>query len=164
MRKIFYCTMLALLAGVFAGCSYTVSSNGAATVPPIDLDSPGYQAHYQLKNERIDGYAQVHVLFGLFAWGPDGFAEHSELAKWPFGPSAEDFAQSAAVFNACQLHDADHLIGTSYWVVTADYFFYKTVECKVSGFPAVMDKAIEKKPYIVGKKLIWCAEKPTVLL
>ncbi|MBE6380370.1 MAG: hypothetical protein E7047_05530 [Lentisphaerae bacterium] len=162
LKKICLLSGVILLTAI-SGCTTAVSSNEANTIPPVNTDSPGYQACYQLRSERIDGYAQVHVLLGLFAWGSEGFAEHSQLAPWPWGPSAEDFAQSAAVFNACQLHNADSLVGTRYWVVTTDYIIYKCVECKVSGFPAVMEKAIEKKPYIIGQKLFWCAEKPTVL-
>jgi len=72
-------------------------------------------------------------------------------------------AKSAAVYNACQAYQADRLVGTRYRIKTTNYLLYQKVECQVTGFPATMTGAVEKKPYAVGKKIIWCAEKPTAL-
>lgn len=149
---------------VLTGCVSVHTSDGASVVPQPESCHPGYAATFSHKNVRVEGAATVNVLFGLFAWGTDGFADNSKLSAFSFLPSPENFAKSAAVFNTCQANKADTLLGTRYVVTTTDYVVFKTVNCKVAGFPASMNGVVEKKPYVsVDGKLIWLAEKPTVI-
>ena len=151
-------------AFVFAGCTSVNTSSGATAVPQPDADHPGYAAEFTHKNERVQGNAQVNVLFGLFAWGADGFADYSKLSTFSFLPSPENFAKSAAVYNACKANGADTLVGTRYVVTATDYVLFKIVKCEVAGFPATMTGAAKKNPYVIGDgKLVWLAQEPTVI-
>ena len=162
MKKLHVLSFLA--AGlILGGCTSTITSDGASQIPEIDSTHPGYHAKFELGEKRVEGHARIHVLLGLFAWGCNGFAEHTDLSDLSFMPSPENYAKSAAVYNACKHNQADTLVGTRYHVTTTDYLFYQKMECKVSGFPAAMTGAVEKKPYAIGKKLVWCAEKPTLI-
>lgn len=146
------------------GCTSIHTSDGASGVPQVSACHAGYAATFTHKNTRISGTAQINVLFGLFAWGTDGFADNSKLSTFAFLPSPENFAKSAAVYNTCQKNKADLLIGTRYNVVTKDYFVFKVVKCQVAGFPAVMNGVVKKKPYVCKNtgKVIFLAEKPVM--
>ncbi len=166
MKKIILFAAMAVAAVVMTGCTSVNTSDGASLLPQPKSTHPGYDALYTLKNTRVSGEATVHVLFGLFAWGADGFADNSDLSSFSFLPSASNYAKSAAVYNTCQTQQVDTLVGTRYKVTTTDYFVYKQVKCEVAGFPATMVGAKAKQCYVVpGEKpqVIWSAEKPIVV-
>ena len=146
------------------GCTSIVTSDGASLIPQPDSDHPGYTAQFSHKNERVEGVAQINVLFGLFAWGTEGFADNSKLSTFSFMPSPENFAKSAAVYSTCQQNKVDTLLGTRYILTIKDYFVFKTINCKVAGFPASMDGVVEKQAYVLPNGgLTWLAKAPTVL-
>ena len=166
MKKIFILVAMAVAAVVMTGCTTTTTSDGASLMPTPQSTHPGYEAQYDLKAQRVSGKATIHVLFGLIAWGADGFADNSELSTFSFLPSSSNFAKSAAVYNTCQANKVDTLVGTRYRVTTTDYVVYKNVKCEVAGFPATMVGAKLKKAYVVpggNPAILWSAEKPTVL-
>ena len=155
---------IAAAAFVFTGCTSVNTSDGATGIPQPGSCHPGYAANFTHKNVRVQGQAQVNVLFGFIAWGTDGFADNSKLSTFSFLPSPENFAKSAAVYNTCKTNKADTLLGTRYTVTTTDYVVFKTVKCQVAGFPATMVSVTKKNPYVIGKdKLVWLAEKPVVV-
>lgn len=163
MQKIFGLSAVFCGILVLCGCTCTVSSDGASSIPQIDTCHPGFHAKFDIKEKRLSGQSDIHVLLGIFAWGSDGFAENTDLSCWNFMPSAENFAKQAAVFDACRKYQIDTLLGTRYQVTTTNYLIYKKIECTVSGFPAIMTGLMPKKPYAIGKKLVWCAEKPQLV-
>jgi len=166
MKKVIVFAAMAIAAFVMTGCTSVTTSDGASLMPVPRSTHPGYDAQYTLQDQRIAGKATIHVLFGLFAWGGDGFAENSELSSFSFLPSPGNFAKSAAVYNACQSKKVDTLVGTRYRVTTTDYFVYKNVSCEVAGFPATMTGAKLKKAYVIpgnNPQIFWSSEKPTVL-
>lgn len=159
-----------LLCSAFAGalcitgCTSIVTSDGASVIPQPESNHPGYSAKFSHKDVRVEGSVKVNVLFGLFAWGADGFADNSKLSTFSFLPSAENFAKSAAVYSTCRKNNVDTLLGTRYVLTITDYFVFKTVDCKVAGFPATMDGVIEKKAYVLPNgSLAWLATAPTIL-
>ena len=165
MKKMIVLAAMFLACAVITGCTSIHTSDGASVVPQIGADHPGYAATFTHKNVRVQGSAHVNVLFGIFAWGTEGFADNSQLSTFAFLPSPENFAKSAAVYDTCRKNKADLLVGTRYIVTTKDYFVFKCVKCEVAGFPAVMNGVAKKKPYVIGNegKLVWLAEKPTVV-
>ena len=159
-----------LLSTAFAGalwitgCTSIVTSDGASQIPQPDSDHPGYTAQFSHKQTRVEGAVQINVLFGIFAWGAEGYADNSKLSSFSFMPSPENFAKSAAVYSACQKNKADTLLGTRYILNITDYFVFKTINCKVAGFPATMDGVVEKQAYVLpGGGLTWLAKAPVVL-
>ena len=163
MKSLFFASIVASMF-VLSGCVSVNTSDGATGVPQPNSCHPGYAAKFAHKNVRVEGSAQVNVLFGIFAWGTDGFADNSKLSTFSFIPSAENFAKSAAVYNTCRANKADTLVGTRYTVTVTDYFVFKTVKGQVAGFPATMNSVVEKKPYVTSNgSLVWLAEKPVLL-
>lgn len=163
MKKLAFVAVAAILALTLCSCRNVFTSDGATMVPQVEACHPGYAAVLEHKAARVAGTAQVNVLFGLFAWGADGFADNSKLSFFSFLPSAENFAKNAAVYDACQKNKVDTLVGTRYTVNVMDYFVFKTVKCDVAGFPAKMTGIKKKSAYVVNGKLYWLAEKPVIL-
>lgn len=163
MKKLSFVAFAAVLALTLCSCRSVFTSDGASMVPQVKACHPGYAAVLEHKTVRVSGTAQVNVLFGLFAWGADGFADNSKLSFFSFLPSAENFAKSAAVYDACQKNKVDTLVGTRYTVDSMDYFVFKTVKCDVAGFPAKMTGIKKKSAYVVNNKLYWLSEKPVVV-
>ena len=166
MKKILVLAATAVAAMVMTGCTSVNTSDGASLLPQVASDHPGYAAQYTLQPARTKGQATIHVLFGLFSWGADGFADNSNLSTFSFLPSAGNFAKSAAVYNTCKAAKADTLVGTRYTVTTTDYFVYQQVKCEVAGFPATMTGAKAKQLYVVpgtNPKAIWSADKPILV-
>ena len=165
MKKFSVLACAAVAAMVFTGCTSVKTSDGATSTPQVGTEHPGYVAEYTHKNERVNGSAQINILFGIFSWGTEGYADNSKLSAFSFLPSPDNFAKSAAVYNTCREHKADTLLGTRYVLTTTDYWIFKTVKCEVAGFPAVMTGVTKKSPYIIGSegKLVWLAEKPIIV-
>ena len=102
--------MMALFAGVVAfvatGCTTITTSDGAERMDLPESVSTDYRANFEHKNVRVKGSGNVNVLFGIFAWGSEGFAENSDLSYFSFFPSPANYAKSSAVYNACQTNGA----------------------------------------------------------
>ena len=164
MKKKLILACISFAAVVLTGCTSIVTSDGANGVPQLASDHPGYDAIFTHKNTRVTGEAQINVLFGLFSWGAEGYADNSELSTFSFLPSSENFAKSAAVYNTCQENTADLLVGTRYVLTITDYFVFKKVNCKVAGFPATMTGVKEKKAYVLPDgRVTWLSQEPTVI-
>ena len=163
MKKFTLIAVAAFAALIFVGCKSVSTSDGASVVPQVESDHPGYAAKFDIKETLVSGSAQVNVLFGIFAWGNNGFAENSKLSFFSILPSPANYAKSAAVYEACQANKSDILVGTRYTVTTTDYFVFKTVHCEVAGFPATMNGVEKLHPYVVGEKLYWLSEKPVAV-
>ncbi len=163
MKKILFLAVIAA-AFVFTGCTSVNTSDGATAIPQPCTDGPGYTATFAKKTARVSGAADVKVLFGIFAWGAEGFADNAKFSIFSILPSAENFAKSAAVYNTCQKNKVDTLLGTRYTLTSTDYFVYKTIKCEVAGYPATMTGLVKKVPYAFPNgKIVWLAEKPTMV-
>ena len=103
----------------------------------------------QVENQKQQDFrqAEVHSVFGIINWGVD-----SEATGVNFGASAANgagalnafsalipngasVAKNGAVYNACVTNKADLLLAPQYVIKTKNYFVYKVIECKVTGFP-----------------------------
>ena len=164
MKKMIVLLAAVVMTFVVTGCRSVFTSDGASAIPQISADHPGYAAVYSHKNVRVNGEAQVNVLLGILSWGTEGYADNANFSLFSFFPSAENVAKRAAVYEACQKNNADTLLGTRYVLTVTDYLIFKTINCKVAGFPATMDNVKKKSPYVLPSgKLVWMAEKPTVI-
>lgn len=161
MKKfLLLCTVFASAAFI-SGCTSVISSDGASGIPQFESDHPGYAAKFTHQNTRVEGKAQINVLFGIFAWGAEGFADNCRLSTFAILSPSENLAKNSAVFNACMRNKADTLLGTRFVMTITNYFVFKTINCKVAGFPAIMSGVVEKKPYVLyGGKLVWLGEAP----
>ena len=56
------------------------SSDGASAVPQPKACHSGYAAKFEHKNVRAEGTATVNVLFNIFTWGAEGYADNTSLS------------------------------------------------------------------------------------
>lgn len=116
----------------------------------------------EAKNTLINGDATVHSIFGIFTWGPSsqavgvdyGFATSitggalGDLLS--FTSKSEAVARNAAAYDATTSSGADIILAPQYVLTTKDYFVYKSINCKVKGFPG----------YVKGVKIVDAPAKP----
>ena len=55
-----------------------------------------------------------------------------------FVASGDQVAKQGATYNACEAAKADVILGAKYKLDIADYFVYKTIKCKVTGYPGTI--------------------------
>ncbi len=166
MKKFILFAVCFCSALVFTGCSSINTSDAGsmnvypATVGPVDSYRPLYKVN---EKERVSGEAKVNVLFGLFAWGDtSSFADNATLAASDsiFGaflawiPNAKEIAAKAAFYNACTASKSDAVVAARYEIKTDDYFVFKKMNVKVSGFPAKMTgvETVKPMPYYINGK------------
>lgn len=105
------------------------------------------QPDVETKNEKISGSATVHSILGIFTWGPNAQAigvNYGVNASnnggalgdlLSFTTQSENVARNAAAYNATTAANADIILAPQYVLTTKDYFFYKSINCEVKGFP-----------------------------
>lgn len=174
MKKITVLGLLATVTLVFTGCTSVNTSDAGsmnvypATVGPVDSYRPLYKVN---EKERVSGQAKVNVLFGLFAWGDtSAFADNATLsasdsvfgALFAWLPNAKEIAAKAAFYDACKTSNSDAVVAARYEIQTDDYFVFKKMNVKVTGFPATLTGVEIVKPmpfYINGKGEVVVMEK-----
>ena len=174
MKKFILLALCATASLFFAGCtSINTSDAGSmnvypATVGPVDSYRPLYKVN---ERERISGEAKINVLFGIFAWGDtSAFADNASLtpsdsfwgAFFAWVPNAKAIAARAAFYNACTTSKSDAVVAARYEIQTDDYFVFKKMNVKVTGFPATLTGVEIVKPmpfYINGKGEVVVMEK-----
>lgn len=158
MKKITVLGLLATVTLVFTGCTSVNTSDAGsinvypATVGPVDCYRPLYKVN---EKERVSGEAKVNVLFGIFAWGDtSAFADNATLAASDsiFGaffawlPNAKEIAAKAAFYDACKTSNSDAVVAARYEIQTDDYFVFKKMNVKITGFPATLTGVEIVKP------------------
>lgn len=174
MKKITVLGLLATVTLVFTGCTSVNTSDAGsmnvypATVGPVDSYRPLYKVN---EKERVSGQAKVNVLFGIFAWGDtSAFADNATLsasdsvfgALFAWLPNAKEIAAKAAFYDACKTSNSDAVVAARYEIQTDDYFVFKKMNVKVTGFPATLTGVEIVKPmpfYINGKGEVVVMEK-----
>lgn len=136
--KLFKTAMMVLsvsILGVIAtGCT-SVNTNDVAKAVSIDRMKVPYEVVLDCKKEKVKNEASVSVLFGFITWGESNFADDTALGDFSlFSPAGQ--VKAAAVYKACKASKSDVLLATKYEIKTKDYFVFKTVKCKVAGYPA----------------------------
>ncbi len=110
----------------------------------------------ETKNNVINGSSTIHsVLFGLIKWGPNAQAvgvDYGVSADYKVDPlkywmsKDEAVARNAAAYEATKSAKADIILAPQYELTVKDYVVYKSINCKVKGFPG----------YIKGVQVIDC--------
>ena len=157
MKKSFL--MPALIAGavalIGAGCSSIETNRVGSQVQvgiPVEV-----QPEIEVGKQVIQGTATVHSILGIFSWGPNtqaigvnfGVGSNRQPSKLEelFSLSAV-VARNAAVYEATTRAKADIILAPQYVLTTKDYFFYKSINCQVKGYPGFIKgvKVVEATP------------------
>lgn len=143
------------LAGIVAmiatGCTSINTNDGAsdskqAMVPAV------YEPVIKHVDQKVSGEATMHVVLSVFKWGANSFADRTVLGAAggagdifaAFFPNPVQDVKEAAVYNACKNAKCDLLLGAKYEITVTDYFVYKVLNCKVSGFPGTEVGVVKK--------------------
>ena len=154
MKKFFAALAVLATALVFTACTTTNTSDAGKMNLYPDLYKPAYAYRpiYEVNTQtKVSGEAKIHVLFGIFSWGVDKFADNASVFaedgtfSWLANvfPSAKNLSGKAAFYSACVKAKCDAVLAARYEIVTEDYWVYQFVHTKVSGYPAVM-KGLDK--------------------
>ncbi len=141
-KGLVFAGMIAVAGMVMTGCS-SVNTNDAAGSSRVAMVPAVYEPVIKHTNQKVEGNAKVSVLFGIFSWGVSAYADRTNVEPTTlFG--ATNVVKQGAVYNACKNAKCDLLLNSKYEITTMDYFVFKTMECKVSGFPGVEVDVVKK--------------------
>jgi len=143
MKKSLIIAGMFAVAGLFMGGCAVTNTNDAAAASKVAIVPAVYEPVIKHSNQKVEGSAQINVLFGIFTWGTSAYADRTNIEPtFFFGPNM--VAKNAAVYNACQGAKCDMLLNSKYEIRTVDYFVFKTINCKVTGFPGTEVDVIKK--------------------
>ena len=128
------------------GCtSFTTNRIGAPLETEMKLH---IKPNVTISQKKVSAEATSKALFKIFTWGVSKTAEGVTFNGGSMFTSldpATNQAKAGAVYNACTKAKSDLLISPQYDISVLDYFLYKEVKCKVSGFPAKLN-SVEVMP------------------
>ena len=115
---------------------------------PVSVHIPVFvKPDIETKNDVITGSATVHSLFGIFSWGPScqavgiDYGTTTAITGGALGDllsftyKSELAARNAAAYEATKSANADIILAPQYVITTKDYLIYKSINCKVKGYP-----------------------------
>lgn len=153
MKKTFLMTLViaAVCASFTTGCTSVVASKVGKQV---SVYMPAViQPEIETKNNIIRGTATVHILFGFLPIRPSeqavGVNYGINDSSFILNASAainENIARNAAAYDAIAGAEADIILAPQYVITTKNYLIFKSITCKVKGFPG----------YIKGVKVLDC--------
>lgn len=160
MKNIYLVLLLATALLTGAGCSTFTNTSDAGDMtyyPKLLNIVDDYRPVYEVENKKVSGTGKGCVLFWIFSWGADGYADNARVNSAfysRFFPSATDIAAKAAFYNACKGAGCDYLTAARYEVKSENYIIFRRVTSKVTGFPVRLTgvKVVKKEPYIRDAK------------
>jgi hypothetical protein len=147
MKKgLLFAGMIAIAGIAMTGCS-SLNTNDAAAGTKVAMIPAVYEPVIKHTNVKVQGSAKLNVLFGIFTWGVSSFADRTNIepTSFMFFMDTKNMVKQGAVYNACKSAKCDMLLNSKYEITTVDYFVFKTIDCKVSGFPAVEVDIVKKE-------------------
>ena len=141
--------MFLLLAVVFGcvvlcGCSSLETNRvGAQLTIKCELE---LEPVVEIREESVMGTGSASSFMGIVNWGAStravGVAFTEKSSNLPMFTGVAELARQAAVYDACKTHKADFLVTPRYELVENNFIIFKTVECKVIGFPGVINGVV----------------------
>ena len=145
----------AVIAAIACGCISVNQNDGgnACRKPCIAKDI--VHEKFTVAAQTVSAQDQLNCLFGFICWGST--ATHiadAVCGQRMLFPDAAAKAKNGAYANACDAANCDQVVGAKYKVTTEDYFVFKKVKAKITGYPATLSgvELIENKvPCACGK-------------
>lgn len=140
MKKSLLIVGAAMMAAVaLTGC-FSVNTNDAAVKAPVCLKKQ-MTPDIKVGLNKVSGEASVNCLFGFITWGVSEYADDAFVCSSSMPLLIADgktVAKQGATYKACGKSKADYILGAKYRVDTKDYFVFKQIKCKVTGFPGYL--------------------------
>ena len=126
----------AAIAALACGCVSVRQNDGgnACRKPCIAKDI--VHEKFTVSDKTVTANDQINCLFGFISWGST--ATHFAEAVCGQGPfiNAVAKAKNGAYANACDAAKCDQVVAAKYKVTTEDYFVFKKINAKITGYPA----------------------------
>jgi len=117
-------------------------TNDATAEVKFNVKAKEYQADVVTGKQAVSGEASVHSLFGIISWGVSKYADNAFVttSASPLQLTVDPLtvAKQGATYNACEASKADAILAAKYQIEVADYFVYKVIKAKVTGYPATI--------------------------
>ena len=139
MKKSLMLVAACAIAAFMTGCMAT-HTNDAAAGAKVCVGKK-FDADIVAGKQAVSGTATVHNLFGFITWGVSDFADDAFVSGnngLQLTVSPLTVAKQGATYNACTANKADMLLAAKYKVDVKDFFVYKNVTAKVTGYPGVI--------------------------
>lgn len=141
MKKSLLIVAAAAATVIMTGCMATHTNDGAAPVK-VCVKAPEFKADVVAGQTAVSGEATVHNLFNLITWGVSDFADDAfvSVSALPVQlvTPADQVAKQGATYKACQAAKADVILAAKYKLDIKDFFVYKSIKCKVTGYPGTI--------------------------
>ncbi len=152
---------LASAVVVAAGCHSFNTNRTAATLSSQGIVTNEIRADIKV-GERVSGESNLNVLFGFISFGGDsnfvdgvGFNGVSSGGLLPSNPlDKTPQVQSAAAYNALAPVNGDVLISPRYEITVDDYFVFKKIHVKVTGYKGTVNSISATNKYSDGCCLV----------
>ena len=126
----------AAIAALACGCVSVRQNDGgnACRKPCIAKDI--VHEKFTVSDKTVTANDQINCLFGFISWGST--ATHFAEAVCGQGPfiNAVTKAKNGAYANACDAAKCDQVVGAKYKVTIENYFVFKKISAKITGYPA----------------------------
>ena len=129
--------------------------------PPNGTVSP-YYTEYDISQNAVHGEGEASVLFWIFHFGEGKFCRIGSIPNLTFwdwigsliSPTQKAVynAKAASLYNVCEINHADFLVGTSFEYTVSNMFFWISVKCKTSAYPAKVKSIGAAKPIILAQE------------
>lgn len=142
---------LASAVVVAAGCHSFNTNKPSATLQPR-LVTNELRADIKV-GEKVTGESSLNVLFGLFSFGGDSnFADGVAFDGVSGGAISNPLdktpqVQAAAAYNALTPANGDVLISPRYEITVDDYFVFKKIHVKVTGYKGTVNSITSTNKY-----------------
>lgn len=138
---------------VAAGCQSLNTNKPSATLQP-NLVTNELRADIKV-GEKITGESSLNVLFSLIAFGGDsnfadgvsydGIGGGGLLPSNPLNKTPQ--VQAAAAYNALAASNGDIIISPRYEINVEDYFVFKKIHVKVTGYKGTVNSITSTNNY-----------------
>ena len=131
----------AMSAMLMTGCMSSHKNVASAMISPEI--KPKYEPQIKMLGKKmVKAHSKMYSVLG-FSWGESKFADNLAVPMNCWCPLVNK-AKKAAGYKAAQKTKADVLLAPMYDIVEENYFFYRTVTCKLKAFPGRVTGIKEK--------------------
>jgi hypothetical protein len=137
MKKFFLIPLIAL----FASCKLTQTSTLSTPMyaPKADINPIHADVDIDI-NKKLQGEAQASYFLIFRLGGDKSFAEGLSFSGSPVYPTKYRMLKAAAAYKAVENSGADMIVHPNYIIEERNFFFFKNVRMKVSGYSGKFKK------------------------
>ena len=123
------------IAAVACGC-ITINKNdgGDACIAP-NIAKDTVHEKYEISGDAVTAEDNLNVLFNFITWGSSATHHCDAVCGQRLILNGIEKAKNGAYANACDAAQCDSISAARYTVTVNDYFVFKKINAKVTGYP-----------------------------